>query len=218
VSCGWQYLDDANHPGACLPWDAQSLPRAAPAGSGPGAGMAAWGGTRFGCKRLPAGCYRAHVPLDARQVRRVFVDVVDLLAPHANCFAAAARRGQGSSSGGGGARGRGPAVELVSETTGDVVTLRTMAPPPGGFDDDGASDSKLQPPCAGALLCGDVRVPDVYSLKVGGEGRSRYQQANWVEPFELTYLGPMLITVEVRDESASPRPQLRFERITPRVS
>jgi hypothetical protein len=285
------YLDDANHHGACLPWDASHWRNPVDGGNGgildnnsssssimhgvghsmnPGGGgsesnsdargfpsMAHWGGTKFGCQALPAGVYQAHVPLDSRQRRRVYVDVIDLSAPNANCFAKQRRnkrllmpegydhntnddndswwegddgdddRSSCSSSGWGNEMQEhgGSSVELVSETTGEVIPLRLMTPSRGGFDDDddagrgydgrGSSPNNNggllalnasreqgdSPPNVKGLLCGDVRVPDIYTLRVGGNGTTRYRQANWIEPFELTYLGPMLMTVEVRSEA-----------------
>lgn len=120
----------------------------------------------------------------------------------------------------------GPSVDLVSETTGEAIPLRLMTPSRGGFhdrddDDEGRGfgsspmnnndngilalgttpeDGAPRPRVEG-LLCGDVRVPDIYTLRVGGNGTTRYRQANWIEPFELTYLGPMLMTVEVRKDT-----------------
>ena len=113
----------------------------------------------------------------------------------------------------GGSFGAGPAVELVSETTGEVVALGLMRSD-GDFDDDdvGGGGGGGGGGVAGALLCADVRVPDIYSLRVGGGGAGggggggggRYRQLNWREPFEVSYHGPMLVTVEVCPPPASP--------------
>jgi len=76
-----------------------------------GFGMEQWGPTRFACKHFPQASYRSHVPLDSRQRRRVYVDVVDLVAPHANLFSqhrnSGHAHGSGRRSSRGGAGGRG---------------------------------------------------------------------------------------------------------------
>ena len=54
------------------------------------------------------------------------------------------------------------------------------------------------PPLTSVPLCdlrsAMVNVPDLVTLKVISE---RYEQKNWLEPFELSYHGPMIITVEI---------------------
>ena len=94
-----------------------------------------WGVTRFACKYIPSQRYRPHLPLDDRQRRRVFVDVVDNRALD---------RSYGDAT-----------VEIVSESTGEVHGLRSMRGA-SVFRSDGASE----------LLYTELRVPDVYSLRV----------------------------------------------------
>ena len=44
------------------------------------------------------------------------------------------------------------------------------------------------------LMCAHVKVPDVYSLRVT---KARYTQMNWHDAFQVTYFGPMVMTVEI---------------------
>ena len=110
---------------------------------------------------------------------------------------------------------------LISETTGEEIHLLSMAPP-DQWEESGShpgentrpplilafhphADPRLSPPPplrsengrSSSLLCGDVCLPDVFSLRVD-HGSGQYTQCNWREPFEITYLGPMLMTLEVQ--------------------
>jgi hypothetical protein len=176
VGCGWSYLDDANHEGACLPWDDAWMPEEL---------MSQWGLTRFSCRHIPQQRYRAHIPLDSRQRRKIYVDVVDLKSMNENIVFVK----------------NPPILELVSETTGEVILLTSMNEKIYINDENNISK----------LLSAEIVVPDIYSLRVVSSSSSssssgycsgQYIQKNWIHPFEVSYHGPILMTCEIEFDTS----------------
>mmetsp|Transcript_34366 Transcript_34366/g.79480 ORF Transcript_34366/g.79480 Transcript_34366/m.79480 type:complete len:1819 (+) Transcript_34366:217-5673(+) len=130
-----------------------------------------WGPTSFSCKFYPDTKYTAHQPFTKL---KIYVDVVDVKRPHIS-YPHTRVELQGQPIEHGHAH-----VDPVNHTMVRHYTPGQNPP------------LTTVPSCD--LRSAMVNVPDLVTLKVISE---RYEQKNWLEPFELSYHGPMIMTVEI---------------------
>lgn len=151
-----------------------------------------WGDTRFSCRYIPSTDYSPHVRLDpTKRMRRVYVDVVDVLQPNvsyddADVLMFNETNGQ-----------RVPADQITQCSVVDIYN-HNLAESATSLHSQGSNASTRSGQKRRCMYAFDLWIPGVYSLRVL---KQRYLQHNWLEPFHVSYYGPMVMCVEISFES-----------------